>query len=153
MIQTERGLKEHWHSTPTWKPFLAEFSTEHSFYKNQDLVSLDLMKSMLLLSFCISVVCLLGGIEAVSIRENIKLESLMNCSSVALWNLLSSFSVFCFSALCWKCEAFHIELAWHRFYYINYTKQFCIEYVYPYTVTGMESELFLSYYHFHYCHC
>ena len=26
----------------------------------------------------------------------------------------------------------------------RYTKQFCFEYVYPYTVTGMESELFLS---------
>ena len=35
-------------------------------------------------------------------------------------------------------------LTMHRLYYINYTKQFCFEYVYPYTVTGMESELFLS---------
>ena len=42
------------------------------------------------------------------------------------------------------CEAFHIELAWHRLYYINYTRQFCFKYAYPYTVTGMESELFLS---------
>ena len=37
-----------------------------------------------------------------------------------------------------------IELAWHRLYYINYTGQFCFKYAYPYTVTGMESELFLS---------
>ena len=42
------------------------------------------------------------------------------------------------------CEAFHIELAWHRLYYINYTRQFCFKYTYLYTVTGMESELFLS---------
>ena len=34
--------------------------------------------------------------------------------------------------------------AWHRLYYINYTRQFCFKYAYPYTVTGMESELFLS---------
>ena len=38
----------------------------------------------------------------------------------------------------------HLELAWHGLYYINYTRQFCFKYAYPYTVTGMESELFLS---------
>ena len=27
---------------------------------------------------------------------------------------------------------------------LNYTRQFCFKYAYPYTVTGMESELFLS---------